>query len=153
MYKIVKDLKSASITHRLIKGYKGACSNFHGHTYKFQVAVIVNSLDQYDMGVDFKDLKTICDKFIQDNWDHAALVSLEDESFIEFLQEEKAKYYAIPGNTTAENMCEFLAKHFFIELRKKYNNINKLIMKVWETDTSYVEVVVGNKCEQSCQKC
>lgn len=143
MYKITKQLKDASICHRLGKGYVGACRNCHGHTYHFEISVFIQDLDKFDMGIDFKDLKIICDKFIQDNWDHATLVSLDDESFLEFLNKEKMKYYAMEGNTTAENMCMFLAKTFFQELSKKYNNIIKLEMKVWETDSSHATVLVG----------
>lgn len=145
MYKISKTLKDASISHRLGKNYVGACANIHGHTYHFEIIVKTKNLDQYDMGIDFKNIKEICDKFIQDNWDHGMLVSLSDESLISFLTKEKMKFYAMEGNTTAENMSEFLARQFFKDLSKTYK-IETITMKVWETETSYAEVTVGSKC-------
>jgi len=135
-YILTKKLKDASIAHRLVKNYPKSCRNIHGHTYHFEATIELEGLDKYDMGIDFADIKKICDKYIQDNWDHTTLVSAEDKSFIRFLKKENMKHFVFPGNTTAENMSEFLTTIFFVKLNAKYPNINCVQTRVWETEES-----------------
>lgn len=140
--RIEKTLQDAAIAHRLRKGYVGKCANIHGHTYHFKVAVEGDMLDQYDMLIDFGPLKSICDGFIQNNWDHAMIVMPDDITLRKFLVEEKMAHYILSGpsgeivNTTAEIMSEYLARELGKELVKITDSITKVEFSVWETDTS-----------------
>jgi 6-pyruvoyl-tetrahydropterin synthase len=143
MFVVKKRLQNAAIAHRLGKGYPNKCLNIHGHEYFFDVEVGTNNLDQYDMAIDFGDIKTICDKWIQSNWDHAVVVSEFDTSFREFLEKENMRHFVFPNNqnSTAENMSKFLAELFFNQLSEEYD-IKYLTMSVWETPTSEAKYTV-----------
>jgi len=138
IYKVKKNLSDASIAHRLRKDYPNKCKNIHGHSYHFAVEFEYESLNQYDMSIDFGDIKKICDKFIQDNWDHAMLISNDDANLKKFLDDEKMTYFILSedDNSTAEKMAEFLCKLWREEFSILYNNIKTIEVMVWETDTS-----------------
>jgi 6-pyruvoyltetrahydropterin/6-carboxytetrahydropterin synthase len=134
---ISKQLKDASISHRLGKRYPGKCKNIHGHTYHFSIEIELMELDSFDMGIDFGYISEICDKWIQANWDHNTLVSDLDEDFLKFLRDQEMAYYVLPGsNTTAEVMSEYLCERFWEQFTREYENINAIKISVWETDTS-----------------
>lgn len=135
--KVVKRLSDACIAHRLTDGYKGKCSNVHGHNYHFEVCLSSNKLDKYGMVLDFGVIKKMFDSWIQDNWDHCTLVRKDDKLFVDCLQKLESNYYLIDNiNPTAE----FMSKYLFDKFVKVLDcNIKLESVKVWETDTSYAK--------------
>lgn len=59
MYRVTKDLQDFALAHRLGKGYPNKCKNLHGHNYNVQVVLGADKLDQYDMVMDFGDIKKL----------------------------------------------------------------------------------------------
>ena len=59
---------SFSAAHRLC-GYKGACSNLHGHNWKVRVGIACDTLDEIGMALDYGIIKSIL-KEILDLLDH-----------------------------------------------------------------------------------
>lgn len=114
MYTISRDLRGFSAAHRLNKGYEGKCKHLHGHSYAVRVTMTAGSLDQYDFVMDFDDIKAMFDTWVQQNWDHATLVSEMDTTLIAFLASESQRYFVIPGkqNTTSECLAAFLFTQF-----------------------------------------
>ena len=51
--KIVTDFASA----HTLRDYPGACSRMHGHNWKVEAEVTATQLDEFGMGIDFKDIK------------------------------------------------------------------------------------------------
>lgn len=145
MYVLKKKLRSAAVSHRLRNGYPGKCKNFHGHNYFFEIEVGGRKLNEYGMLIDFGDIKTICDKWIQDNWDHSSIVDYTDIDFQNFLNKEESHYWVSEweGNTTAERMSEFLANLFFPKLKEVNDSILYVTVRVWETEDSVAEFTVG----------
>lgn len=142
MFYISKKLKDACIGHRLGKGYDGACKNLHGHNYKFEVTMKAEGLDQYDMAIDFKDIKRVCDEYIQNNMDHVTFVADWDFDLLEYVQKAGTRYYLIPNgyNSTAE----WFAKHLFEVFEQAFPvmglyNAKLESVKVWETDSCFCE--------------
>ncbi|HOH46876.1 MAG TPA: 6-carboxytetrahydropterin synthase QueD [Candidatus Cloacimonadota bacterium] len=73
MYKLnVTD--SFSAAHRLC-GYKGACSNLHGHNWKVRVGIKCDVLDEIGMALDYGIIKQALSKVL-DELDHAYLNEL-----------------------------------------------------------------------------
>lgn len=137
IFTITKRLKDCSIAHRLVN-YNGRCANLHGHSYHVEIELKVAGQQENGISVDFNDFKEI-DNFLQDNWDHAVLVNSSDKSLVNFLRVEKQKYFLLPSNPTAENMCIYLkdlVKNHF----KDYNNIVDIKVRIWETETSICEL-------------
>ena len=56
MYQIHRSV-DISFSHH-VRGHKGACINLHGHTWKFEVGLQAETLDNEGFVVDFGDLKT-----------------------------------------------------------------------------------------------
>lgn len=65
---------SFSAAHRLC-GYKGACSNLHGHNWKVRVGIACDTLDEIGMALDYGIIKSIL-KEILDLLDHEYLNDL-----------------------------------------------------------------------------
>lgn len=138
MYTLKKRLRDACIAHWLCKGYPKACKHVHGHNYSFEIEVKGNQLNQYDMLIDFGDIKKVCDDWIQTNWDHHLLVSQHQHDSVSFLKEPMFDLYIMPDdtNTTAENMARFLCELFMLELVKLNPSITEVSVSVWETADS-----------------
>ena len=111
--------------HRLADGYKGKCSNIHGHTYKVQVTVSLKAgklVDKFGMVMDFSKLKKIWDTKIEEKLDHNYLnVSLNFQS-------------------TAENLCGYLFQKFSDNLKDKRIFVSEI--KIWETPTSFASYTI-----------
>lgn len=105
MFKITKRFEFEA-THKLKLTYDSPCANFHGHSYKVEINIQSEELDENGMVMDFSKLNLLKD-WVMENWDHAAIVPtslVTDEIKAEF-----GKLYEFPhANTTAEYMCFYL---------------------------------------------
>jgi 6-pyruvoyltetrahydropterin/6-carboxytetrahydropterin synthase len=121
-------IKTFCCAHYL-NNYDGACANMHGHNYKVEVTVERKVLNKQDMVIDFKDLSPIIEDVIVE-WDHKTMNEIE------------------AFNPTAENMAQAIAKRVQSRLDKEimmdndglYSTEKVTKVRLWETDTSYVEV-------------
>ena len=109
-------IKTAFEAAHSIEGYKGKCSELHGHNWKVEIIIEVKELDEYGMGMDFVNIKDLADKAIQ-TLDHKYLNELP---------------YFKDKNSTAEH----IAKYIFDMLKSPFANYNAELKKiaVWETD-------------------
>ena len=100
--------------HRLINGYSGNCAQTHGHTYSCTVTIKLRKnfdLDQYGFVYDYNEMKRL-KKWIDENLDHAVLVSVDDSDFRKFLSTQKGrdKHYVFKDQTSAEVISEHIYK-------------------------------------------
>jgi 6-pyruvoyltetrahydropterin/6-carboxytetrahydropterin synthase len=116
MHILEKKLKAFSAAHRLLKGYQGKCRHLHGHNYQVSVTLQADQLDQYDLIIDFNEVKRLFDQWVQDHFDHATLVADFDFELLEFLQQHKQRHYVIAGNKNTS--VEVLAHHLFQEFTR-----------------------------------
>lgn len=100
---------SFSAAHQ-VKGYPGDCAGLHGHTYKVQVRVGVETLDKLGMAVDFRSIKEQVDEVL-DKMDHKNLNEIP---------------YFKKRNATAE----YVAKYVYDEMKKKIDSI--VSVTIWE---------------------
>lgn len=140
MYQIKKQLKQFSAAHRLLKGYQGKCRNIHGHNYTVAIVFTTDRLDQYDFVIDFDDVSYLCDRWINDNWDHSALISEDDAALLEFCMAEKQKYYVVPNgrNTTVESLSEHLLQQLQLLLSQddRLQHLKILQVEIAESATA-----------------
>jgi len=134
-FMVSKELKFEA-AHRLINGYPGNCKNIHGHSYIAIVEMGLSSkatLNKYGFVKDFGDFKDLR-KWVDDNWDHAFLVNIADDSMIRFLREEEQRHYIFKDNPTAEHMCIIL----FDIASQILNDVCSTVtsVKIYETTTS-----------------
>lgn len=148
LYRVTKDLQDFALAHRLGKGYPNKCKNLHGHNYSVQVSLEAEQLDQFDMAIDFGDIKRAFNGWVQDNWDHACMVNQEDTSLLNFLTSEKQRMFIVPEknkNSTAEWMSRFLFEtfdqllHQLKEVTPLFNHrgLQLVEVRVWETKDSF----------------
>jgi len=92
--------------HRLVKGYKGKCNNIHGEAFTVIFIIGTKQLNEYDMVVDFGEVKNTLKLWIDDNLDHAYLYCKGDE-IGKYLKNLKLRTYEFNNNATAEIIaCE-----------------------------------------------
>ncbi|MEW5743872.1 MAG: 6-carboxytetrahydropterin synthase QueD [Nitrospirota bacterium] len=116
MYELMIE-SSFSSAHQL-RGYKGKCENLHGHTWRVQVYVTAERLNDIDIAIDFHELKKITNELVMP-LDHTCLNNV-------FPFTEK--------NPSSEN----IAKWLFDSLKKRLapHPVTVSAVTVWESDTA-----------------
>ncbi len=109
---MVEDIFDAA---HALRNYEGPCENLHGHTWRVQLFLRGDQLNDLGMMEDFKSIKK----------ELAAEVAQLDHKLLNDL-----KPFAVK-NPTSENIAEFL----FHSLKKKLNLVHKVT--VWESPTTY----------------
>ena len=121
--------------HRLFK-YMGKCEVPHGHTFKVEVMVSSDKLDQMGFIVDFVELRDRIGKWIDENWDHAFLVNDQDEELCRALNvlNNKKVFTFRNENPTAE----VIARHLFEYVYELYGDLVSRV-RIWESPNQYAE--------------
>lgn len=121
--------------HRLLK-YKGKCEAPHGHTFKAEIILSSNRIDEMGFVVDFVELRDKVGDWIATNWDHAFLVNDQDEELIRAfnLLTHKKVFLFHNENPTAEVM----AKYLYIYVQKLYGGLVSKV-RIWESPNQYAE--------------
>lgn len=115
-----------------LHGYKGKCSNIHGHRWTIIAEIFSYNLTEdgqlRGMIVDFSDFKHDL-KLIADNFDHALIYEKDTlkPKTLEALTEENFKLIKVEFRPTAENF----SKHIFDTLMDKGYNVKSIA--VYET--------------------
>ena len=118
----------------ILTNHAGLCRNLHGHTYRVDVSVAADGVD--DMVIDFKDLKNIATETICKRFDHAFIYSTVSEGEREIatlVERHGMRTVPIPFRSTAEN----LARMFYGELKPLVPGL--VSVRVWETADSCAE--------------
>ena len=121
------------------------CSHsIHGHSYKVEIKLESNFLDNGGMVYDFGLMKLYM-KDIIDSFDHAVtLWDKDDPEYIKLAEKFSERFVVLPVNPSAEQ----LGRVFFLIIDKilnltEYNNGEKEVklhsVIVHETDTGYAE--------------
>jgi len=121
------------------------CSrSIHGHSYKVEVKLSSNFLDNGQMVMDFGLMKLYI-KDIIDSFDHAiTLWSEDDKEYIEFAKRFSERYIILPVNPSAE---QFSRVFFLIidrilglmDFKNGEKEVKLYSIIVHETDTGYAE--------------
>jgi len=121
--------------HRLLN-YKGKCETPHGHTFRAEVMVSSEKLNQMGFVVDFLELKDKAGNWVNDNWDHAFLLNEQDKELYQALNllKEKKLFVFHNENPTAEVM----AKHLYGYIHEVYGDLVSKV-RIWESPNQYAE--------------
>lgn len=94
--------------HRLYTQPVGSkCWSLHGHSFWANIQIEVEALDSRGMSVEFGELKYEVRSWIDQCWDHGALLNQVDP-MVEVLKEQKCKYYSFHGDPTVEVIAYYL---------------------------------------------
>lgn len=122
--------------HR-IPWHEGKCKNIHGHSYKM-IVELEGAMNERGIVMDFKDLKEIVQPYIQ-LIDHTTIISVWDKELREVFDSKQWKYYLLPFDSTAENLCKYFAELIIKDnsAMLSANNITTVRVKISETETAY----------------
>jgi len=122
--------------HRL-PWHEGKCKQIHGHSYKM-IVEFDGELNEKGMVVDFNDIKKMIEPIVK-QIDHATIISSNDTELKELFEAKSWKYFLLPFDSTAENLCNYFLG-LIIEQHKDLlvaNRVKEVGVKVFETDTTY----------------
>lgn len=122
--------------HR-IQWHAGKCRHLHGHSYKMTISLEGEPNDT-GMVIDFNELKKIVLPHIE-LMDHTTLISEKDEELKRVFDQNNWKYYLLPFDSTAENLCNYFAdliSRNHLSILKK-NNIQSIGVKIFETESAF----------------
>jgi len=111
---VVGDIASA----HFLPGYDGPCKDLHGHTWKIEVSLVSDTLDDIGMVIDFRVVKRKLKELLEPI-DHVCLNDLD---------------YFKENSPTTENIAKYVYDNFGKEVTPL--KLNKV--RVWESDTSSV---------------
>ena len=138
--KITKQF-SFEMAHAL-RNYDGLCRNIHGHSYKMDITLAGQPLQDENspkngMVMDFGELKKLVNEEIISLLDHALVLNAKtDAQLIDTLKQHYEKIVVVEFQPTTENLLEFIAA----KLKSRLPNDVKLsCVRLRETDTSYAE--------------
>jgi len=130
-------------TGHALYGYDGKCKNVHGHSYKLNVTVIGQPIQDTNhvklgMVIDFGDLKKIVKEEIVNKFDHATVFN-KNTPHLELAKELEARDHSVilvDYQPTSEMMV--------IDFAEKIKNrlpasIQLHSLKLQETETSFAE--------------
>lgn len=134
---------SFDAAHVLPELVQHKCSNFHGHTYSVTIGLEASELNKDGFVIDFNELAPIKQELDQ-KFDHATIISENDEHAIKFFKSRDSKVFLIPGNypqATSEVIAlvilDTIVEHF---INERDLNIIRVRVKVSETPTSSATV-------------
>lgn len=124
MYTVRKQLKWEG-AHRLQTSYTEECQRLHGHSYKCDVIIEADDLDNDGMVIDFKYIKDVTKELI-DLLDHRAMLNSADKPlFAEYEKKFPGQIIWVDFNPTAEKMCRWIWKQISRKLIKQMQSVTE----------------------------
>ncbi len=114
--------------HRLLD-YVGKCARVHGHNGRVEIVAAARTLDARGFVLDFSDLQSAAQAYIDEQLDHRLLLR-HDDPLVPVLTAQGEAFVPLPVNPTAEN----LAKLIFDHLRQR--GFPVIAVRFFETETS-----------------
>lgn len=127
------------IAHRLQTAYTSRCKHLHGHRYEVEITVSskTGQLNGDGMVVDFKKLKEIVKKVLDDKWDHATCLR-EDDPLAPCIENDEehikqGRVHIVGVNPTLEWMVGHWAESLQQEFENEHLGIKMVRLKASET--------------------
>tara|TARA_B100001245_G_C22871807_1_gene419226 strand:- start:1189 stop:1605 length:417 start_codon:yes stop_codon:yes gene_type:complete len=121
--------------HRLLD-YNGKCAYPHGHTYRTEVFIESQSLNDLGLVYDFTDLKDKIKTWVDENWDHAFLVNSQDSELIAGLGGASlVRLYEFQDENPS---CEVMSRVLY-EKTVELCNLVPAKVRLWESVNQYAE--------------
>ncbi len=124
--------------HRVME-HESKCRHFHGHRYGVEATFTAPELDALGRVVDFGIIKEKLGAWIDEQWDHTAILWDKDRDLGEAVAAQtKQRIYYLPYNPTAENIARYLLERICPELFKD-SSIECVSVRVQETPNCSAE--------------
>jgi 6-pyruvoyltetrahydropterin/6-carboxytetrahydropterin synthase len=121
--------------HRLLD-YNGKCAYPPGHTYRAEVFIESQSLNDLGLVYDFTDLKDKVKTWVDDNWDHAFLVNSQDSALISGLGSTSlVRLYEFQNENPS---CEVMSRVLY-EKTVELCDLAPAKVRLWESVDQYAK--------------
>ena len=127
MYEISREFEF-SYTHRLLQ-YDGKCGNLHGHNGKVRITLEQESLDESGLSVDFHQIKSSVERWVEDNWDHKTILNCNDP-LLSILANAGVDCVSFDANPTSELFARLIC------LQAESMGLPVKSVDFWETSKS-----------------
>ncbi|OGW82105.1 MAG: hypothetical protein A3G33_03060 [Omnitrophica bacterium RIFCSPLOWO2_12_FULL_44_17] len=117
-----------SYGHRL-SDYEGECRNFHGHNGKAEIELSSDSLNQFGMVRDFREVNQVMKAWIDQTLDHK-LILWKNDPLAALLKQQKEPFYEMETRPTAEAIAKLI---YDVAISKGFPATR---VTLWETETS-----------------
>ncbi len=148
MYRICKQFEFQA-AHILSK-HPGKCKYPHGHSYKIEVTLVADKLDENEMVCDFHAISAIVKEYIE-KLDHAIMLNSADMGNCVANEKNPRRIVFDNQDPTSEVLARKIFEHIESRLQeKKIRSANDVEFKinpsariekvrVWETSTAWAE--------------
>ncbi|WP_456401400.1 6-pyruvoyl trahydropterin synthase family protein [Persephonella sp.] len=114
------------------------CLNIHGHSYKVEVTVGSDTLNEQEMVIDFYHIKSALKDLIDNQLDHSFIIDKNDPLYPKFKEHFGfLKLFVVDFCPTAEALAEYI--YDFLEKKLEeaglLGEINVVSVTIWETET------------------
>lgn len=147
----IRKLFKFEAAHRLVSSWSQQCQKIHGHSYKLELFLSAEELDENGMVVDFGKLKELFSKKLE-QFDHKCILSEQDPLSIIYDGEMSSSsmledscfdlgVLVVPFNPTAENMACFFyeqVEQIFYK-NEDLRHIKVEAVRIHETETGWAE--------------
>ena len=128
MYRVTREI-AFCYGHRLLN-YEGKCRHLHGHNGRAVISLEAPDLDAKGMLVDFSEIKTHVQAWIDENLDHNLLLCREDP-LLPILLERGERVFVMDSNPTAENIARLIFD------RALERGLPVVEVRLWETENCH----------------
>ena len=127
--------------HRVML-HESKCKYMHGHRYVVEVTfAAMNGLDELGRVVDFGVIKQVLGGWIDQYWDHTAILSEADQALGDMIAQRTGQtIFYLPNHPTAENMADYLLTQVCPILFKDYP-LECVAVRVHETPNCFADAM------------
>lgn len=129
------------------------CYNVHGHTYLYELTFSFSVMEDIGYALDFKEIKRVACQWIDDMFDHGAILNPKDAAVIRACEVTNSKIWLMSLNGT-EAYCnpsvENIAKEIFLGVFELVENTQIQLQRVrlWETPNCYTDCYFNSLTEK-----
>ena len=128
MYSVTKSVEFC-YGHRLLD-HAGPCRHPHGHNAIAEIEVSSPALDAMNMVIDFAEVKSRVERWIDRELDHRMILR-SDDPLVGALRDLGEPMYLLESNPTVER----IARLIFDKAREQ--GVDVVNVRVWETPSSF----------------
>lgn len=128
--------------HRVMN-HESKCANLHGHGYEILITAEAGQLDSLGRIIDFSVLKEKVGRWLDEEWDHTAILFEKDKAMVEAVQKVQVnkKVFVSNFNPTAENMAQFLLSEICPKVLKG-TGVQVTAVRVYETPNCFADATL-----------
>jgi 6-pyruvoyltetrahydropterin/6-carboxytetrahydropterin synthase len=119
--------------HRITR-HGSKCAHLHGHRYRVEITCAA-ALNALGMVVDFGDVKQLVGTWVDEWWDHGAILNSSDLLYIDAVRRGGHKLFVMDVEPTAENIASKLLE----VAQGLLPALTVERVRVWETPNCYAD--------------